>query len=245
MTKEQLYKKFAKYYDKLYSEKDYEKEVEFIEWAIKNHKKSKGKWLLDVACGTGGHAILLKKKYTVYGIDISSEMLKIARKKVKGVKFSKGDMKKLDLKEKFDVIICMFSSINYNTDYKELERTLRNFYSHLKKGGVVIFDLGFFKENWMEGKVWIDTIVDSDLQLVRMTESHDSGGVFNAKFVFLVKDKGKFDFEIDEHKLGIFEIGKVRDNMGKIGFTTFLYSGLSKKKWSKKSKKRVVFVGIK
>ena len=45
MAKEQLYKKFAKYYDKIYSKKDYKKEVEFIEWAIKKHKKSKGRIL--------------------------------------------------------------------------------------------------------------------------------------------------------------------------------------------------------
>jgi ubiquinone/menaquinone biosynthesis C-methylase UbiE len=244
MTKEQLYKKFAKYYDKIYSEKDYEEEVEFIEWAIKKHKKSRGNKLLDVACGTGAHAMFLKKSYDVLGIDISQEMLKIARKKVKGVKFSKGDMKKLDLKERFDIIICLFSSINYNTDYKELKNTLGNFRKHLKKGGIVIFDLGFFKENWMEGRVWVDTFVDKDLQLARITHSYDSGGVFNAKFVFLVKDKGKLDFEIDEHKLGIFEVVRVEETMNSVGFTTFLYGGLTKKKWTKKSKKRVVVVGV-
>ena len=89
----------------------------------KKHKKSKGRRLLDVACGTGNHAFLLKKNYSIVGVDISNEMLKIARKKVSGVKILIGDMKKLDLKQKFDIIICMFSAINYNVTYEELEKT--------------------------------------------------------------------------------------------------------------------------
>lgn len=55
MPKEQLYKKYAKFYDKVYSKKKYDAEVEFINSIVKNFKV-KGKNLLDMACGTGTHA---------------------------------------------------------------------------------------------------------------------------------------------------------------------------------------------
>ena len=135
MTNQQIYKKFAKYYDKIYAEKDYESEIKFVKWVINKHKISTGNKLLDVACGTGNNTILLKDDFKTTGVDISPEMLKLAKKKLPGVKFIKGDMKTLALKERFDVIVCMFASIAYNLNYDELESTLKIFYKHLQPGG--------------------------------------------------------------------------------------------------------------
>lgn len=252
MVKEQLYKKFAKYYDKIYSKKEYSKEVNFIDSILKKHNL-KGKKILDIACGTGTHAKLLKEKgYSVTGIDINPGMLKIARKKAKGIKFIRGDMKKLELKEKFDAIICMFTSINYNTTLKELKKALSNFYKILNKGGIVIFDLGLTKEGKRAGKqkdycTYIDTYSETDLQIARISQwqpSKENKNIFNANFLMLVKDKGKIDFEIDEHKLGVFNPEEITKIMKSIGFKVSVYDNFSLKKYTKKSK-RAVFVGTK
>ena len=109
------------------------------------------------------HSIFLNFK--ILGIDINKEMLKIAREKVPDVEFKTGDMKRLDLGRKFDAVICMFSAMNYNVTLEELKLTLTNFYGHLNKGGVLIFDLGTNKENWVEGHLSVDTVVDEDLKL--------------------------------------------------------------------------------
>lgn len=245
MTKEQLYKKFARYYDKIYSNKNYKEEVEFIEWAVAKHKKSKGKKLLDVACGTGSHVLFLKNNFSILGVDINHEMLKIARKKVPDVDFTIGDMKKLDLKQKFDVVICMFSAIHYNTDYKELERTLKNFYEHLKSGGVLIFDLSFNRENWIESLVSVDTMVDENLKLARISQSRLKNDVFNVNFVFLVKENGKFDFDIDHHEIGVFETEKVLELMKKIGFKNSVYADFTHRHWKSGLNEKPIFVGVK
>ena len=51
------FEKSADYYDVIYDAvgKDYRKEARRIHQLIRIHKKSKGKALLDVACGTGRH----------------------------------------------------------------------------------------------------------------------------------------------------------------------------------------------
>ncbi|MBI5681497.1 MAG: class I SAM-dependent methyltransferase, partial [Methanobacterium sp.] len=204
MAEEQLYKKFARYYDKIYEKMDHQKEAEFIKWAVKTYKNSSGNELLDVACGTGRHAYFLKNDFKIIGFDISEEMLKIAREKLPDIRFINGDMKKMNLEQQFDVLICMFSAINYNTTLDELKITLNNFYNHLKEGGILIFDMGINKENWIEGVVSVDTVVDKNFKLARMCQSHLENGVFNSSFVFLVKEDGRVDFDIDEHKLGVF-----------------------------------------
>jgi ubiquinone/menaquinone biosynthesis C-methylase UbiE len=52
MSKELLYKKFAKYYDKIYSGMEYGKDIEMIQWLDNEYKETDGNRLLDVACGT-------------------------------------------------------------------------------------------------------------------------------------------------------------------------------------------------
>lgn len=245
MTQEQLYKKYAKYYDRIYEKMDIKKECNFIKWSVNKHKTSAGNELLDVACGTGRHAEILQDNFTVHGVDINPEMLKIATEKMPQQKFSNGNMKNLDLNQEYDVVICMFSAMNYNTSLEEMEKTLKNFHQHLKPGGVLIFDYGINKENWIEGLVSVDTVVDDNLKLARICQSHLDDGIFNADFVFLIKEYGKLDFDIDQHRLGVFGVEEVNDTLNEVGFTTFIYSEFTEEQWNVMSGERPIFVGFK
>lgn len=245
MAEQELYRKYARYYDLIYQWMDYPGESEFILMVVNRYKKSEGMNLLDVACGTGGHAQYLQKYFKILGLDINPEMLNIARKKLPKLEFVLGDMKKMELKKDFDVIICLFSAINYHTTLNELKNTFQRFYKHLKSGGVFIFDLGFCTENWEEGRMLVDAVVEGDLQLARISQSRLLDGVFNANFVFLVKEDGKMDFDIDQHHIGVFPTMKVRNILEKIGFRNYIYSGFSDILWDEKSGERPVFVCIK
>jgi len=75
MAKEKHYMALAKYYDLIYSWKDYKKEAGIIHRLIQKHKKTKGKEVLEVACGSGNHIQYLKGSYTVTGIDINQGIL--------------------------------------------------------------------------------------------------------------------------------------------------------------------------
>lgn len=71
------YKEFVKYYDKFYSKKDYKKEVLFLKNFIDKEDK-----IIDIGCGTGMHASLLKN-YNIDGLDLNKEMLELAKTKNK------------------------------------------------------------------------------------------------------------------------------------------------------------------
>ncbi|BDZ70667.1 class I SAM-dependent DNA methyltransferase [Methanobacterium petrolearium] len=245
MPEQELYRKFANYYDLIYQWMDYEGESEFIKMVVEDYKTSEGMDLLDVACGTGGHAQYLQDSFNIVGLDINHEMLEIAQEKLPGIEFVEGDMKKMDLPHKFDSILCLFSAINYHTTMDELEGTFKRFYEHLKSGGVLIFDLGFCTENWEEGRMLVDAVVQGDLQLARISQSRLYHGVFNANFVFLVKEDGKMDFEIDQHQIGVFPTSEVAKILEKTGFENHIYNGYNDLPWDKKSDERPVFVSIK
>jgi|SRR3989344_1375 len=138
--KEALYKEFAQYYDLIYKDKKYDVETKFINEIAKKNKV-KGKKFLDVACGTGSHdKVLVKNGYDVFGIDKNNGMLKIARKKVPQAKYQQGDMRNFSLNKKFDIVTCLFTSLNYNLSKAELLKTVKNFKKHLKDDGTMILD---------------------------------------------------------------------------------------------------------
>ena len=242
-----LYGRFARYYDLIYSGKDYEKETRIIMDLVKR-AGVKGRDLLDVGCGTGRHAVLLSEKgFKVTGIDLSPEMLKVAKRRSKKVRFLQGDMRTFDLGKEFDVIICMFSVIHYNRHLRDLEKTLRNFYRHLKTGGLLIFDMGFNEErmSWMEdGTSHVLSRSDGDVDLVRFDKIKKGAGKVEFYMGYILFKNGRFYFGKEKHVLGSFKTADVKKLTERIGFKTKLYT-YDLKPWRKTSKKYVIFSCVK
>jgi len=139
---------YGKYYDIIYSDKDYEKECDFLEEIFKRYSEPMPKTILDVGCGTGGHAIQLAKRgYEITGIDLSEVMIHTALEKMKKEQvtthFHTMDVCKLRLNEKFDACISMFSTIDYITRNRDLQKALLNIREHLKEGSLFIFDFWY------------------------------------------------------------------------------------------------------
>ncbi len=141
----EIFKRYAKYYDHIYIDKDYKKECDFLEYIFQNFSESRVKTMLDLACGSGGHAIpLAERGYEVLGVDASEAMIEIARNKAENagvdIKFEVMKMEELSLPEKFDVIICMFSGIDYIESYDALSEALKRIRTHLSEDGLLVFD---------------------------------------------------------------------------------------------------------
>jgi len=96
--------------------------------------------ILEVACGTGRLMALLESGgYRVTGLDLSPEMLALARPKVNGV-LVQGDMRELGFREEFDAVLCLGSSFTYMSTDQGALKALRGFHSALKPGGILVFD---------------------------------------------------------------------------------------------------------
>jgi SAM-dependent methyltransferase len=104
--------------------------------------KPEARSLLELGTGTG--AIIKGFEGLVdelVGLDLSLEMLEQARKNVPGVDFIEGDMSDFELDRKFDVIVCLFDSINHLRNFEEWENTFRRTDQHLDENGIFIFDV--------------------------------------------------------------------------------------------------------
>ena len=77
----------------------------------------------DLACGTGNITIpLAKRGYDMTGVDISEDMLNIAREKANGldILFLNQSMTDLDLFGTMGAFLCMIDGINYILPPKSL-----------------------------------------------------------------------------------------------------------------------------
>ncbi len=139
MTGQNSYQKIASFYD---SFQEPARPKNYLE-SIKEYAQLKdinGLSALEVACGTGEILKLLSEQNETFGIDISSEMIKLARKKDKKSIYRVGDMRSFSLKKKFDLILCAFDSINHLLSFSDWEKTFLNIKNHLKYKGKFIFD---------------------------------------------------------------------------------------------------------
>lgn len=143
-----IFKDYAKYYDYLYQDKDYEKESDYLEKIFKKYLTTKPKSILDFGCGTGNHSLILTRRgYQLTGVDFSKAMLKIGQAKAKKQKldidFIKGDVRKINLRKKHDAVIAMSAVMGYQTSNLDFAKALLTARKHLKRGGIFVFDLWF------------------------------------------------------------------------------------------------------
>lgn len=135
------YKRFAYFYDEVTSELNYDLWLEFVEPYLK-----KDDLILDLACGTGTFATMLKLKgYNSEGLDLSDEIIEIANEKRKinrlDIPFYVMDMTNFNTGKKYDCITCFFDSVNFLSDINLVKKMFDSVYRALKDNGLFIFDI--------------------------------------------------------------------------------------------------------
>jgi ubiquinone/menaquinone biosynthesis C-methylase UbiE len=199
-----MFSKSAQYYDEIYASvgKDYAAEAARTHKLIKTCKKTKGKSLLDVACGTGTHASYLSKYYQVEGLDLDAGLLAVAKKKHPGIRFHQGDMLSFDLGHQFDAVVCLFSSIGYVKTKSRLQKAVKT--RHVLPGGVLIVEPWFAPRQWHPGRVYVTQVDKPDLKIVRMSLSRQRGRLSLIEFQYLIGRPKGIEHRVEIHELGLF-----------------------------------------
>ncbi|MCJ7649889.1 MAG: class I SAM-dependent methyltransferase [Candidatus Lokiarchaeota archaeon] len=234
-----MYDNFAEIYDLIYEFLDYEKTAKKIKKLILKIKKTKENTLLDMACGTGKHLSYLKKDFKCTGVDISDQMLDVARKNYTDIRFIQADMMELDLKEKFDAITCLFSSIGYVKTYKNLKKTIHNFANHLKQGGVIIIEPWLTKSNAIDGLASMTTYESDEFKIARQCVTKIEEDVSRFVMHYMIARKGgDVTYFKDSHELGLFDTDKTLQIIEEAGINIkYLEKGLETE--------RGLFIGVK
>jgi len=99
----------------------------------------------DIGCGTGLFARYLSDCWgaTVWAVDISPEMLRVAESNCLGanVRLLRQDIRCLRLPEPVDLVTSNFDTLNHLTGEGELRLALQRIAANLRPGGHLYFDL--------------------------------------------------------------------------------------------------------
>jgi len=152
-----MYREFAKVYDKFMEFADYDGWHNFVSYVIEGNNPG-GKTLLDLGCGTGEVLKRFLEEYECTGIDISEDMLLVAREKLndlgKDVQLLCQDMREFSLDRKYDIVISLFDTVNHLVSIGDLEKLFEKIKIHLNTGGIYIFDVvdrNFMDEMFPDG----------------------------------------------------------------------------------------------
>jgi len=101
--------------------------------------------ILELGCGNGRILLpLLRAGLDATGVDDSAGMLAELRRTALAqdlaAKITKMDVRDLDLRQRFALILCPYSLVTYVTEDRDLERLLRGVREHLRQDGCFIVD---------------------------------------------------------------------------------------------------------
>jgi SAM-dependent methyltransferase len=211
-----VFENYAKYYDLLYKDKDYKKEIDYIDSLIKKHSKKDNISVLDLGCGTGIHANYLSEKgYTVTGIDFSEDMIAIANQKKKpNTEFFVFDATDFKLGKKYDIILSLFHVVSYQTTNRNVDSLFRNVYEHLEENGIFIFDFWYGPAVLSEvPSVKIKRLEDDDIKIIRIAEPvmHVNNNVVDVNYDLVITNKLNNQTENvkEMHKMRYFFIPEI------------------------------------
>ena len=132
------YERFAAFYDVVMD--DPAPRAARVDAAIDRYRPD-ARTVLELGCGTGSILARLETGARLTGLDRSPEMLAIAAAKVPGAELLEGDMADFDLGRRFDVVACVFDSVNHLLEVDVWRTLFAAVHRHLTDGGLFVFDV--------------------------------------------------------------------------------------------------------
>lgn len=223
---------YAKYYDLLYSDKDYNAEVNYLNTLINKFGDISNKKILDLGCGTGIHAnIFSKLGYKVDGVDMSLKMINQAKSKhVKNLalSFFQSNITEFRNEKQYNVVTSLFHVISYQNSNVDLLNAFKTAYVHLKQNGLFIFDF------WYGPGVLTDRpeprvkkLENSLIMVERKAKPvlHVNDNVVDVNYDIMIRNKETQDQQqiLEKHSMRYFFINELTFYLKTVGFETLNY----------------------
>ena len=243
------YTDFAYIYDTLMADAQYGERTEYI-LSLFDKFGQKPTLLLDLACGTGEFSLRLAQKgIEVIGVDMSEDMLSIAREKAfdseTDILFLCQKAEELDLYGTVDGAVCCMDSINHITDLKNLEEAIKKVALFLEKGCLFIFDVNTpYKHESVLGD---NTFVfeEENIYCVWQNSYDRETAVTDISLDFFVEEDGLYERFCENFSERVYSIDTLTNLLEKSGFNVKAVLGDMSNNAPETLEERIFFVAEK
>ena len=133
------YAQFARFYDQVMGDRG--PAIERVRGYLRRYQPG-ARSLLELGCGTGAVLAGLAGDLHVTGVDRSPEMLAAAAARhLPGVRLVEADITEFSLGTRFDVVICVFDTLNHLPTFDAWAAMFGQVDAHLAEGGLFVFDV--------------------------------------------------------------------------------------------------------
>ena len=198
----------------------------FLSGAVERLVPDARSWL-DLCCGTGSLLELVcEAGYVAAGVDLSRHQLAHARRNAPGAQLVRGDVRTFDLGRRFDVVTCLFDSLNYLTAKRDLERAFRRARRHMADGGLFAFDM-----NTLAGlrDQWNHTVIfrDPGRVLINETSFDETRKLGLCRITGFVRQGKAWRCFEEEHVERGYEPDEIEGLLARVGFHSTAFDGHS------------------
>jgi len=235
MSNDKSYEKFAEVYDSIIPDKFHNDYYKFIVKILRK-LKYKPESILEVACGTGKLMKIFDiKGYNIEGLDLSKNMLYIAKKKQ--LRVHQADMVNFDFNKKYDLILNIFDSLNYVQNISDLQKCFESTNKHLCQNGLFIFDMhSDFKINKILPNVNTEYYKIGDTELIWLNKHKPN--IWIAEMIMFSKSNGKFTRFYEKHVEKAYKLTRIKKLLKKTNFELlYIYSDFNFGKIKRNSKR--------
>jgi SAM-dependent methyltransferase len=168
LTPKQPYEHIAAFYDRLMSHVDYDRWANHVRDLWAEHRHGSIQSLFDAACGTGRFLEIMREPgMDCAGCDLSKSMIDLARQRLAtpdelvamlmhsqgsnqnelpeimstACQLSVQDLRHLQGDRQYDLVTCLYDSINYLLDERDFCQSLKRFKVLCKPTGLIVFDI--------------------------------------------------------------------------------------------------------
>lgn len=201
---------------------DYRQEAEDFTTQLMAYAQRPLQTLLHMGCGGGHLDHWFQAHFAVTGVDLSPEMLTLARRLNPAVTYLPGDMRTLRLPEQYDAVIIA-DSIAYMHTEAELLHAFQTAFAHLAPGGVFCTYVEATPETFEQSRTHSFSNQGKGVDIAFLRWDYDpdpSDTTFEMTFVYLIRRPGEPQQIItDTHLSGIFPLTTWQRLLEETGFS--------------------------
>ncbi len=134
-----MYRDFARFYDRVEANAPDVFSLWIVDRVRAHHAQVAS--VLELGCGTGSVIDALPRDWTKTGIDSSRDMLDQVLLKGIDIELVEADMTTVVLDARFDLVICVFDTINHLLNPDDWRKAFHVAHQHLHTGGLFLFDV--------------------------------------------------------------------------------------------------------